>query len=227
MRDRRQQFLCIGILRIAQDLFGRALLDDPSRPHHDDTITQQAHHIQIMRDEQIAHAHRRLQILQQVQDHRLHGNVERRGRLVENDELWMQRDRARDADAGLLAARQLMREAIQQIDRQADQAGKFLAAGAQRIAALDVAELHDRIGDGARRGEARIEAVGRILEHHLDALAQRQPRKGTAAGYRRSPRRRTRYGRRSGPTAASPSSRWSICRSRICRRVRRSRHGRR
>ena len=121
------------------------------------------------------------EILQQVQHHRLHGNVERRGRLVEDDELWMQRDRARDADAGLLAAGQLMRETVEQIDRQADQAGEFLAAGAQRVAALDVAELHDRIGDGARRGEARIEAVGRILEHHLDALAQRRAAQRPAA----------------------------------------------
>ena len=131
VRDRRQQFLCIGVLRITQDLFGRALLDDPSRPHHDDAITEQAHHIQVVGDEQIAHAHRRLQILQQVQDDRLHGNIKRSRRLVENDELWMQRDRPRDADAGLLAAGQLMRKAIQQIDRQADQPGKFLAARAR------------------------------------------------------------------------------------------------
>ena len=40
---------------------------------------------------------------------------------------------------------------------------------------LHVAEPQDRIGDRARGGEARIEAVGRVLEHHLDALAQRQP----------------------------------------------------
>src|SRR6266404_5924632 len=68
-----------------------------------------------------------------------------------------------------------MRESIQQIDRQADQAGQFLAAGAQGVASPDVAELHDRIDDGARRGEARIQAVGRVLKHHLDALAQPQP----------------------------------------------------
>ena len=74
-----------------------------------------------------------------------------------------------------------MRKPIEQIDGKPDQAGEFLAAGAQRVAALDVAELHDRIGDGARRGKARVEAVGRILEHHLDALAQRQPRKRVAA----------------------------------------------
>ena len=38
--------------------------------------------------------------------------------------------------------------------------------------------LQNRIGDRAHRGKARVEAVGRILKHHLDALALRQPRKG-------------------------------------------------
>ena len=115
--------------------------------------------------------------MQEIQDHRLHRDIERRGRLVENHEFRVQRDGARDADAGLLSARQLMREAIEQIDRQPDQARQFLAAGAQRVAPLDAAKLQKRIGDRARGGKARIEAVGRILEHHLDALALRQPRK--------------------------------------------------
>ena len=113
MRDRRQQFLCIGILRVAQDPFGWTLLDDSARPHHDDTIAQQAHHIQIMRHKQIAHAHGLFQVVQQIQDHRLHRNIERRGRLVENDQLGVQRDGARDADAGFLSTLQLMRKAIQ------------------------------------------------------------------------------------------------------------------
>src|SRR3954468_1391381 len=97
MRDRRQQFLRIGVLRIAEHAFGRTLLEDAPPAHHDDTIAQQTYHIQIMRHEQIAHAHRRLEILQQVEHHRLHGDIQCRGRLVENHEFWMQRNRARDA----------------------------------------------------------------------------------------------------------------------------------
>src|SRR5258708_10495634 len=89
----------------------------------------------------------------------------------------MQRDGPRDADTGLLSPRELMREPIQQVDRQSDQLRKFLAAGAQRAPPLDIAELHDRVDDRAGGSEARVEAVGRILEHHLDALAQGQARK--------------------------------------------------
>ena len=65
-----------------------------------------------------------------------------------------------------------MRKTIEQVDGKADQASEFLAPGAQCVAAFDVAKLHDRIGDGARGGKARVEAVGGVLEHHLDALAQ-------------------------------------------------------
>ena len=134
MRNRRQQFSCIGILRITQYPLGGTLFDNSSRPHHNDTIAQQPHHIQIVRHEQITHAHRLLQIVQQIENDCLHRDIERRGRLVQNDELGVQRDGARDADARLLAARQLMRKAIEQVDRQADQAGQFLAAGAQGVA---------------------------------------------------------------------------------------------
>ena len=60
------------------------------------------------------------------------------------------------------------------LERQADLPRQLLAARAHGLAALDVAEPQDRIGDRAHRSEARIEAVGGVLEHHLDALAQRQ-----------------------------------------------------
>ena len=54
----------------------------------------------------------------------------------------------------------------------------WAAVRAHGGAALDVAHAQDRIGNRARRGEARIEAVGRILEHHLDALAHGRSGKG-------------------------------------------------
>src|SRR5439155_10296866 len=44
----------------------------------------------------------------------------RRGRLVEDDEIGVERDRARDADTGLLSARELMWKTIEQFDRQPD-----------------------------------------------------------------------------------------------------------
>ena len=53
-----------------------------------------------------------LQVLEQVQDLRLHGDVERRDRLVADDQLRLQRERARDPDPLPLAARELVRVAV-------------------------------------------------------------------------------------------------------------------
>ncbi len=91
---------------------------------------------EIVRHEQIAHAHRLLEVLQQIEHHRLHGDVERGGRLIEDHELWMQRDRARDADTGLLAAGQLVRKAIEQIERKADQPASSSQRARSRVAPL-------------------------------------------------------------------------------------------
>ena len=96
---------------------------------------KQPHHVEVVRDEQIAHPERLLEVLQQIEHDRLDRHVQRRGRLVEDDEIGLERDRARDADAGLLPAGKLMRKAVEQFDRQADLERQFLAAGADGVPA--------------------------------------------------------------------------------------------
>ena len=53
----------------------------------------------------------RLELDEQVEDRRLHRDVERRGRLVADDEARVAGERARDRDALLEAARELRRAA--------------------------------------------------------------------------------------------------------------------
>src|ERR1700676_1938177 len=65
---------------------------------------------------------------QQIEHDRLHRNVERRRRLVQDREIGLERDRARDADPRLLAARGLGRKAIDERDRKPDLTGELLAA---------------------------------------------------------------------------------------------------
>ena len=60
----------------------------------------------------IGEAVRLLQVAQQVDDLLLHGAVERRGRLVEDDELRVQDHGAGDGDALALAAGEFMRIAV-------------------------------------------------------------------------------------------------------------------
>src|SRR5262249_59473891 len=86
-------------------------------------------------------------------------------------EIGVERNRSRNADPRLLSPGELMREAVEQMKRQADLGSERLAARAHLLAPLRFAEPKDRISNGARGGEARIEAVGPILEYHLDAPA--------------------------------------------------------
>ncbi len=104
MRDGGQEFAGIVALRRVEHLFGRPLLDDSSRAHDDDAVAQQAHDVEIMRHEQVAHAERGLEVLQQVEHDRLHRYVERCGRFVEDQQFGPERDRARNSDPRFLSA---------------------------------------------------------------------------------------------------------------------------
>src|SRR5690349_20929499 len=110
MRRGGDQFARVLGLRRLEHLRCAALLDDASTLHDDDAIADEPHDMQIVADEEIAHAELRLQIREQIENDRLHGDVERRRRLVKNDEIRLERDRARDAHARLLAAGKLMRK---------------------------------------------------------------------------------------------------------------------
>ena len=66
-----------------------------------------------MRDEQDREAEPLLQVLQEGQDLRLHGDVERRDRLVGDEHLGFERERAGDADALALAAGEFVRVAVE------------------------------------------------------------------------------------------------------------------
>ena len=105
--------------------------------HDDDTIAQQAHHIQIMRHEQIAHAQRLLEVLQQIEHHRLHRDVERGGRLVEDDEFGIAaRSRARCRRAPSARRRADAESGRADSSGRPTWRGELLAARAHRVAPL-------------------------------------------------------------------------------------------
>ena len=65
---------------------------------------------EVVRDEDVREVELVLQVVEQVDHLRLDRDVERRDRLVGDDQLRVQRERARDADALSLAARELVRD---------------------------------------------------------------------------------------------------------------------
>ncbi len=71
-----------------------------------------ADHAQIVGDEQVRQAELLLEVLEEVENLRLHAHVERRDGLVADDEVGVDRERAGDADALALAAGEFVRVAV-------------------------------------------------------------------------------------------------------------------
>ena len=118
-----------------------------------------------------------LQVLQQIDDLRLDRDVERRDRLVAHDQLRLDRERARDADALALAAGEFVRIAAHVVGLQADRLEQFDHAIGERTASSR-RELVDgqRLADDRADRHARIERGERVLEDDLHVAAERAER---------------------------------------------------
>ena len=89
LRDRRQQALRVRLARIAVDVVGIRDLDDLALVHHHHLVGDVLHDGQVVRDEDVGEPELGLQVLQQVQHLRLHGHVERRHRLVADQDVGL------------------------------------------------------------------------------------------------------------------------------------------
>ena len=75
---------------------------------------------QVVRDEEVGEVEVALQALEEVDDLGLDRDVERRDGLVADDEVGVERERAREPDALALAARELVRVARRRVGRKPD-----------------------------------------------------------------------------------------------------------
>ena len=113
-----------------------------------------------------------LQPLQLAAHRRAQLRVEVRQRLVHQERLGIADDRAGERDALPLAARELLRAAVQQMPDLEEL--RDVAHRPSPLGLLDVTEP-ERVGDVLRDGHVRVERVA--LEHHRDvAVARLQPR---------------------------------------------------
>ena len=143
-----------------------------------------------MADEEIGEAEALLQLDQQVQHLRLHGDVERRDRLVEHQDLRPQHQRARDGDALALAAREHVRIAIGILGAQADALAACRARPrGGRAALISLRLMHQRLGQRVDDLLSRIERAIGVLEHDLHVGAQRPASARTVGAWRYRRRR--------------------------------------
>src|SRR5262249_17998701 len=157
-----EQRLGVRMKRISEERPCRRELDDPAQIHHGDAMTDVLDDGEIVRDEQIGETELALQVDEKIDDLRLHRDIERRDRLVADDQLRPRRERARDAEALALTAREFVRVPRHLIGAQADalEEGGDALAYFRRRALLEVAY---RLGDDVRGAHPRIERRVRIL----------------------------------------------------------------
>ena len=157
--------------RVAEQRARRRQLDEAAGAHHGDAVGDVVDDREVVADEQVGEAELLLQVLEQVEDLRLDRDVERGDRLVADHHVGTQRQRARDADALALAAREGVRVAAEMAAVEADQLeqlGDHLAAIGVVADAVDDQRLDQDVVDR----HARIERAERVLEDELQLLAE-------------------------------------------------------
>ena len=171
-RDGGQKRLGIRVQGMVIDLVGVGQLDHLAEVHDGDAVGDMAHDQQIVGDEQIGQAEFFLQLGEHVDDLRLDRHVQRGDRLVADDEVRVDRERAGDADALALAAGKFVGVAGGMLGVEADIAHElenallpFLPAG---VELMHVQRLADDVGDG----HAGVEGGIGILEDHGGLVAE-------------------------------------------------------
>ena len=104
-----QQFARVGVLRLIVDVEDWCLLDDFTVAQHGYVIGHLPDHAQVVADPHHRGAEIALQVAHQLDDLRLCRHVQRRGRLVGDQEFGIARECDRDHHPLALPARQLVR----------------------------------------------------------------------------------------------------------------------
>jgi hypothetical protein len=165
-RHGREKRLRVGMERRREEGLAIGQLDDLAQIHHGDAVTDVLDDREIMRDEEIGETKFFLQILEQIDDLRLDRDIERGDRLVADDEARIDGQRAGDADALPLPARELMRIAFHRVGSQPDLREDSNHSILQLAARRD-AVIRKRLADDRADRETRIKRGIGVLENEL------------------------------------------------------------
>ena len=171
-RRRVDQQLRVGMRRSAEERACVRQFHEPAEVHDTDPVADALDDGEVVADKDVAQAELLFQLLQQPEDLRLDGDVERGDRLVEHENSWLWRQGAGDADALCLSAREFVRVALQVVAVQADSVDQLLDARLP-CRLLEVAEMPERRLENLADGLARIQRGDRVLENRLKPASER------------------------------------------------------
>ncbi len=118
----RNERLGVRMLGMLGNDLGVADLDQLAEVHDTDPIRDMRHDGQVVGDEEIGQLEIVLELTQQVEHLGLNRHIERGDRLVADDEIRVERQRARDTNALALTARELVRVAVGEVAIESDNA---------------------------------------------------------------------------------------------------------
>ena len=171
LRVRREERHRVRVERPAEELLRGRQLDDLAEVHHRDSVGDVADDGEVVGDEEVRQVEVLLQLDEEVQHLRLDRDVERRHRLVGDDELRPEHEGAREADALPLAAAELMRVAAGRLGAEAD-ALEHVEHRPLAALAVDAVDL-EPLADELLHRHPRVEGADGVLEDdlHVAALA--------------------------------------------------------
>ena len=141
--------------------------------HHADAVGEDVDDGEVVADEQTRELQLLLQFLQEIEEAGLDRHVQRGRRLVGDEKLRRERERAGDADALALASGELMREAVAVGGGELHLAEELLDATIEILPLRDPRE-EDRLADGLADRHPGIEGGRRVLEHDAGPTADRE-----------------------------------------------------
>ena len=150
-----------------EQVAGRRALNDTAGVHHRDLVGSAGDNGEVVRYEDHRHVPPALLACQQVEDLRLDGDVERRRRLVGDQQARLAGERDGDGDALAHPARELVRILPQPLlGRGNADSGEQLDASRSRSRRADFKMLPQAFAQLGAECQHRIERAHRVLKHH-------------------------------------------------------------
>ena len=169
MRKRVEQRAGVRVARTLQHVFAHTGLDHAPRVEDRDTVGDRREDAQVVRDQHDRELVLATEPVEQAQDPGLHGDVERRRRLVGDQQSRPAGEGDRDRDPLAHAARELVREPPQRGTRVGDahvvqQLDRAIVGRAAVEPQMESHVLGELLADREHRMQRRV----RVLEDHRD-----------------------------------------------------------
>src|SRR6266849_7486280 len=159
------------VTRRGKQRLGIRGLDDPPKIHHGDAVGDVFYDRKVVRNENVGEAKPVLKVAQQVQDLRTDRHIQRRYRLVADDQLRFDRQRPRNGDALALPAGKFVGIAAREARLQSDQPQQFLDALATARGWYKIMQ-RQRFGQDLADRHARIKRRIGVLKDDLGIAAE-------------------------------------------------------